>query len=204
MLTLAARLDVIRSRERLAGFLTRLGEIWRVLREWPRATSRLKDAIEFDPKSGEAHFQYAICLAMRAHGEPSAAKREEMLAEASRELNTAQRLGADKSAVFHWLGWICDERQNYAKSIAYYRQAIAASGGSDPNTNDYKYDLSCSLAKAGQLQDALSTLREVVSVDKNWELIPDDEDFDNIRNDPSAKAELEKMLKNAPQHTATP
>jgi tetratricopeptide (TPR) repeat protein len=122
---------------------------------------------------------------------------------AGRELNTAEKLGANKAAVLHWLGWICDERQDYAKAIIYYRQAIAASGASEPNTNDYKYDLACSLAKAGQLQDALNILREVASVDKNWESIPEDEDFDKIRDDPSARAELERMLKDASvQHTA--
>ncbi len=198
LVTLGDKLNALGTPQKATAYFVRLADYWWVVESWPRATSRSQRAIALSPTSAEAHLAYATGLLNRARREQEAKIKLQVLADAERYLLTARRLKvANEALVLHHLGWTYDEREDYPKAIEYYRSALRIKNIPPESQAKYGYDLACTLAKAGQLREALDELKPIMSLEENWRLAETDADFDNIRNSPTEASELAKIIKEA-------
>jgi tetratricopeptide (TPR) repeat protein len=193
MVVLGDKLDALGDADKATGYFNRLAAYWWKAGDWARGAARSKRAIEISPTSAMAYVVYATGLMDRSSQTTDLPTKLQLLADAERHLQTARTLTPENRAVFlRKLGWIYDERQDFPRAIEYYRRALRER--LDPPTRArYRYDLACTLCKAGYLQEALDELRHIIALNDNWKLASRDPDFKNLRNS-WAGAEFEALI----------
>ncbi|HUJ96409.1 MAG TPA: tetratricopeptide repeat protein [Terriglobales bacterium] len=140
------------------------------------AEKHYRAAIKAQPDSWEAHSRLADTFFLRARFQDSIPEYEK-----AHELAAAGHLSAeeerhlnDQLAIAYMIA------SNFDKAIEVYRTVLAK----DPDYPPYYYNLACTYAAKGDLDHALSSLREAYARKDKW---PQGQMFPNPRKDTSFK-----------------
>jgi len=203
LIVLGDKLNAIGNPEKASSYFVKLARYWWVSESWPRATARSKRAIEINPTSPHAHWEYGIGLLNRVGREKEAAIKLPLLIEAESYIHAAKRLKIDdESKVFNKLGWIYDERRDYTSAIYYYGKALESATLSQSKRAKYGYNLACSLAKTGSLKESLRVLEPIMALEDNWRLAESDPDFESLRQTEDTRGLFQELIQRG-RKTAT-
>lgn len=161
-----------------------------------KAIARFRRAVELAADSPNAHRGLAIAFCeLAAEGKLNTAYKSSLLNEAEKETRIVLALAGEDYRPYHDLGWIYDERGNYAEAIENYRKALELAehvGDTEPNL---RYNLACSLSKDGRFGEALTELEKIIGVDGNWEDVLIDPDLESLRADAGFGPKLVDLAK---------
>lgn len=143
------------------------------------AEKHYRAAIKAQPDSWEAHSRLADTFFFRARFQDSVPEYEKAreLAAAAHLAPADERHLNDQLAIAYLIGGNSD------KAVEVYRSAIAK----DPDYPPYYYNLACAFAAKGDLDQALSNLREAYARRDKW---PQGQVFPSPRKDASFKRYL--------------
>lgn len=188
-----------------AAHFVKLAGFWRKAEKFPRALARWERARELAPLNPTIFREMALTLAawaaVQPEGPPSAADR---LASAMEKMEEAEKLQEDGPDLknLEARAWILDEQGNFEKAAAALRQARnldraqAQQQGRSQNEK-LSYNLACSLAKAGNFEEALTALAEVIHREPYWQQAKKELDFQKLRETIPWGEKLEKMIADA-------
>jgi len=186
LVVIADNNNSVEKRDLVEPFIT-LGYYWRLVRNHERAIARFYRAVEL--RSDDLSARRGLCGALYnlAAAERGPLKNE-LLNQAQKQCDEAQKLDGHNPRVWFDQGWIFDERGDYEKAVEAYRRAQTLDFNNEwPNST---YNLACTLAKWGRLAVALDELKKVLGVENNWEDALDDPDLQALREHPDLGAEL--------------
>jgi tetratricopeptide (TPR) repeat protein len=174
-------------KEDLVQPLTALGYYWHVLNNHPRAIARFKRAIEIDVRALLAYRGLCETLYHLARRAPRETVKAQLLGEAENACRRALEIAPEDSDTFYDLGWVFDERDDFAEAAKAYREAQRLSDGAAKTAAAATYNLACTLSRWGteHLAESLTELKKVIELDEDYRAVAArDKDFQNLRNDP--------------------
>jgi len=139
------------------------------------AIVQLTQAIQSTPNDAKLYYQRAIKYARMNKHE-----------ESIKDHSEAIRLNPKDESFFHDRGFVYHSQGNYEQAINDFNEAIKL----NPKYAGAFYNLACAYANQESLKESLSALRQVLVLDheRYFNLIPNDTDFDLIRNRAEFKA----------------
>ncbi len=196
LVVLGDKLGSLGGAEKATTYFNHLARFWWGVEDWARATARSRRAIELAPTCFDAYLTFAIGLMDRSDRPPApdTATKLRLLAEAEWLLATARELKPEEAAqIVHRLGWIADEKGNFARAADLYANALT--GQLTPELQGrIGYDLACAQCKLGQLQEAIDTLKPIIDLDDNRRLAATDPDFENLRQSSTLKVHFANLI----------
>jgi tetratricopeptide (TPR) repeat protein len=192
-----------------ARYVVKVALYWRAIGEYELALKRLDRASELNPPAPDALQQIGQTLAYLGADTPAGARKTAILKRAEAAILQSERLrGKPTSTTLHDLAWIADERGDFVRAVALYRNAIhldreeAAEQGR-PLNRAITYNLACALAKAGEFEATLKELACILHVDENYEWVKSDPDFETLRNAEPWRMKLAEMIVSAERQAAS-
>jgi tetratricopeptide (TPR) repeat protein len=138
-------------------------------------------ALDLVPEADRDHFDYQVC-----RGE--ILRKIERHAEALVFLERAHALKPKDIGVLMALAWCYKRTDQISRAIATNEEAYQIS----PNQPILLYNLACYCALAGDTDACLAWLARALRMDRSYrKLIPDETDFDSVRNDPQFRKLVE-------------
>jgi tetratricopeptide (TPR) repeat protein len=108
--------------------------------------------------------------------------------EAVDALEAAHRARPDDANVLLALGWCLKRANQLPRAI----QALERASQAEPDVALVHYNLACYHALAGECQTAIDGLKRALELEPDLRrLVPDESDFDPVRNDPRFRRLLE-------------
>ena len=111
--------------------------------------------------------------------------------EALADYNRALELTPDHPHILNNRGLTLSKLQRYDEALTDYSHALQI----QPRDAEIIYNQACTLSLMERLTDAFSRLQEAISIDSKCRLqAREDEDFDNLRSDPTLGPEFERLV----------
>jgi tetratricopeptide (TPR) repeat protein len=191
---------------RTAEAFTKVGQYWRVVRQFGRAVARLERAAELAPQDANIHRHLGKAWAYWESFEPGPPEiRQVRLSKAIQELELSRNL-QESSLVLYDLAWTYDEMREFEKAADLYHQSrdlnlLETRVKREPEDLDITYNLACSLAKADHFDEALLELEKILNKNDNWKSAEIDPDFTRLRSTPPWNERFLKLINDAkPPH----
>jgi len=142
------------------------------LEHYDQALEYFERALKVNPETTDPLYYKAGCLAYLSRRQVPEL-RDESLHKALDAIEQAVNLSPKDAQNYVGLGWVLDEMGRFEEAIHAYDRAYAL----DPSLAEAVYNKACALAKAGQLQEALTILESLANKQRWIEDAREDDDL---------------------------
>ncbi len=157
------------------------GHVYRELKEYEQAIADYSEAIRLNPEHAKAYNNRGLSYAELKEYEQAIA-----------DFTEAIRLNPEYTYTYNNRGLSYVELKEYEQAIADYNEVIRL----NPEYASAYYNMACAYALQHKVEDVLSPLQRTLELNPAYylALIPDDSDFDAVRDDPRFQVLLSEFL----------